>query len=198
MIRVGSTVVSHVPRCGGTAIVANLERRVRIAWRYGGHPSLSEARGRGGFDGVDRTIAFVRQPFHWYRSVWIRYRTREGKYPEPNLKRFRTWWATDARPWMSVACHETRDGFDQFLQRLVREWPGFASDVMGRLTEGVDLVAPMSAIESTLSRSFGVGKGWMVKRKKPSFAKGLGQLLDVPRERVSEVMSFETFKIEAA
>jgi hypothetical protein len=124
----------HVPKTGGTwATHAIIEAGVRVTDPEVAAPDEHYAqKGHVRLDQIpDRerlfTIAFVRHPLDWWRSFWA-HRMREGWiFPDHEI---------DSRA--------SSEDFDEFIEQVIENLPGFCGELFERFTGPPD--APASFI----------------------------------------------------
>ena len=114
----------HVPKTGGTwATHAIIAAGVRVTdpdvvdpdedYAQKGHVRLDQIAGRDQL----YTIAFVRHPLDWWRSFWA-HRMREGWiFPDHEI---------DSRA--------SSEDFDDFIEQVVENLPGFCGELFERFT----------------------------------------------------------------
>jgi hypothetical protein len=124
----------HVPKTGGTwATHAIIQAGVHVTDPHVSEPDEHYAqKGHVRFDQIAGreqlfTIAFVRHPLDWWRSFWA-HRMREGWiFPDHEI---------DSRA--------SSENFDEFVEQVVGNLPGFCSELFERFTGPPD--APVSFV----------------------------------------------------
>jgi hypothetical protein len=121
-------VLLHVSKTGGTwATHAIIEAGVRVTDPQVADPDEHYAqKGHVRLDQIERrdelfTIAFVRHPLDWWRSFWA-HRMREG------------WIFPDHE----IDSHASSDDFDDFIEQVIENLPGFCGALFERFTGPVD------------------------------------------------------------
>jgi len=183
LLRNGAVFI-HVPKCGGNWVREALRQsglwRCRIGykhstpeqiddvwrfhrWQFIRHlptrPDVTPGRLRRSFK-----FAFVRNPITWYESWW-------------------KFMAGDWHPWEADRWHPQRpiddcgdDDFNRFVENVLRERPGYVSEMYGWYARGLDFVGRAEHLADDLHRALG-RCGLNVE---------LGTLRRVPATNVSE------------
>ena len=154
----------HTPKTGGSWANAAVKRSgCAFAETPLRHVELDQCPGLGLF-----TIAFVRHPWHWWRSYWL-------------FKRSNGW---DLRNGFDVTCMDNH--FERFLINVLEHAPGHCSRVfqkfVGREGHEISFVGLFEQLEDDLVRAMHAAGQKFDEQK----------LRETPRRNVGDYKAFST------
>jgi hypothetical protein len=157
-------VVLHVPKCGGTWMLAALRAqgivRATINAPSGAtHPTVAEVQAVTDLP----IISTVRDPVEWLRSFWRFFHARDWREADPPHPQF--------RPLLAMAA----DDFATFAARYLHRRPGYITELLRTYVEGASVVCPQEDLAASLEDTLTVFE-------EPHVA---GVMLDYPRQNVS-------------
>jgi len=129
--RIGKGVFFHVPKTAGKWIyhvvsVLSLDTEA-VATQHNFPSMVPPSRLIGRFK-----FCFVRHPVEWYRSYWAFCREK-GKSKH--------WYGDNPGPLDAIDdCYLAADSFADFINKAVKQCPGFVSDLYASYTSEVDFV----------------------------------------------------------